>query len=285
MRRASTFNTARIDHIWDKLYIHHGDLTDSGNLSRIVHTVAPDEVYNLGAQSHVKVSFDVPEYSMEATGGGSLRLLEAVKEFAPGARFYQASSSEMFGSSPPPQNESTPFHPRSPYGCAKVFAYWTAVNYREAYKMHVSNGILFNHEGPRRGETFVTRKITRAVARIRKGLQKELVLGNLNALRDWGYAGDFVEAMWLMVQKSWADDYVIATGEMHTVKEFIELAFDYVGLPWEPYVKTDPKYFRPSEVDALQGDATKAFKQLGWKPKTSFADLVAMMVENDLKIV
>lgn len=282
MRRASTFNTARIDHIWDRLKMHHGDLTDSGNLSRVLHAVAPDEVYNLGAQSHVKVSFEVPEYSMEATGGGSLRLLEAVREFAPSARYYQASSSEMFGSSPPPQNERTPFHPRSPYGCAKVFAYWTTVNYRESYGMHASNGILFNHEGPRRGETFVTRKITRAIARIKRGLQKELVLGNLDAKRDWGYAGDFVEAMWLMLQQDKPDDYVVATGEMHSVCEFVELAFDYVGLPWEPYVKVDPRYFRPAEVDALQGDASKAFKQLGWKPKTSFVDLVSMMVDADL---
>lgn len=283
MRRASTFNTARIDPIWDKLHIHYGDLTDSGSLSRIVTSVLPDEVYNLGAQSHVKVSFEVPEYTAHATGAGSLSLLEAVKNHASWARVYQASSSEMFGSSPPPQNELTPFHPRSPYGCAKVFSYWATVNYREAYGLHASNGILFNHEGPRRGETFVTRKITRAVARIERGLQQELVLGNLDAGRDWGYAGDFVEAMYLMLRQTDPGDYVIATGEMHSVREFASLAFDYVGRNWEKHVKIDSRYFRPSEVDALCGDASKAKRVLGWAPKTSFRKLVGMMVEADLK--
>ncbi len=283
MRRASTFTTVRINHIWDKLHIHHGDLTDSGNMARIMSSVGPDEVYNLGAQSHVKVSFEVPEYSADATGVGALRMLEAVKEFAPGARYYQASSSEMFGSSPPPQNELTPFHPRSPYGCAKVFAYHTTVNYREAYQMHASNGILFNHEGPRRGETFVTRKITRAVAAIYHGKQKELLLGNLDAKRDWGYAGDFVEAMWLMLQQDKPDDYVIATGQMYSVRQFCQFAFQCVNLNWEKFVRVDPFYFRPAEVDALCGDASKAFKQLGWKPKTTIEQLARMMIEEDLK--
>lgn len=283
IRRASTFNTARIDHIWEKLHVHHGDLTDSGALSRLVHEVQPDEVYNLGAQSHVQVSFKIPEFTAEATGVSSLRFLEAVKEFAPNARYYQASSSEMFGSSPPPQNERTPFHPRSPYGCAKVFSYYMTVNYREAYGLHASNGILFNHEGPRRGETFVTRKITRAVARIAKGKQSTLTLGNLDAKRDWGYAGDYVEAMWLMLQQPKPDDYVIATAEMHSVREFVALAFKRIGVfDWHKHVIIDPKYFRPAEVDALMGDTTKALMQLNWKPKTSFEELVNMMVDYDL---
>lgn len=282
IRRASTFNTKRIDHIFNKLHIHYGDLTDGGGLTRLVREVSPDEVYNLGAQSHVKVSFEVPEYTAAATGVGTLMLLEAVRDGAPGAKVYQASSSEMFGSTSPPQNEKSPFHPRSPYGCAKVFSYWISVNYRESYGMFVSNGILFNHESPRRGETFVTRKITKAVARIKRGLQKELVLGNLNSQRDWGFAGDFVEAMWKILQCPDPDDFVIATGEMHTVKEFAQLAFQHVGLDWEKYVRIDPKYFRPAEVDALQGDASKAETILGWKPKTSFKRLVEMMVDSDI---
>jgi len=283
LRRASTNNLGRIDHLRDnpQLQLRYGDLCDSGSLIRALREAQPDEVYNLGAMSHVQVSFKNPEYTGESTGVGAIRLFEAVRDECPGARVYQASSSEMFGSSPPPQNESTPFHPRSPYGVAKLYAYWAAVNYRESYDMHVSNGILFNHESPRRGETFVTRKITKAVAAIKRGKQKELLLGNLDAKRDWGHARDYVEAMWLMTQNP-ADDFVVATGEMHSVQEFLEAAFSYVGLTWQDYVRTDPRYFRPAEVDALQGDATKARQLLGWQPKTSFQDLVKDMVEADL---
>lgn len=282
MRRASTFTTVRIDHIFDRLHIHYGDLGESGALHRILERVQPDEVFNLAALSHVKVSFEVPEYTADITGVGALRLFEAIREVGLLSRVYQASSSEIFGSSPPPQNELTPFHPRSPYGCSKLFAYWTAVNYREAYGMHVSNGILFNHEGPRRGLTFVTRKITQAVARIVRHQQTELLLGNLDAKRDWGFAGDYVEAMKLVVRMEKPDDYVIATGMAHTVREFCDLAFSYVGLKWQDYVKVDPKYFRPAEVDFLLGDASKAKKILGWTPTVTFPELVRMMVDHDL---
>jgi GDPmannose 4,6-dehydratase len=292
IRRSSSFNTGRIDHIYQdphekgcRLFLHYGDLNDSSSLNLLLKKIRPEEVYNLGAQSHVRVSFDVPEYTAEVTGVGTVRLLEAVREIGlTGTRIYQASSSEMFGASPPPQNEGTPFYPRSPYGCAKVYSYWIGVNYREAYGLHVSNGILFNHESPRRGETFVTRKVTRAVARIKLGLQKKLFLGNLDAKRDWGYAKDFVEAMWLMLQQPKPDDYVIATGEAHSVRELCEAAFGHVGLDYREFVAIDPRYYRPTEVDFLQGDPSKATKQLGWKPKTSFEELVRLMMESDLDL-
>lgn len=295
IRRASTFNTDRIDHLYKdphdpeaRLFLHYGDLTDGTGLRRILEKVQPDEVYNLGAQSHVKVSFEQPEYTADVVATGTLRLLEALRDYikvsGKEVRIYQAGSSEMFGASPPPQNEKTPFYPRSPYAAAKVAAYWYAVNYREAYGLFICNGILFNHESPRRGETFVTRKITRAVGRIKMGLQKKLYLGNLEAKRDWGYAGDYVEAMWLMLQQSEPDDYVIATGESHSVREFLEEAFGYVGLDWRRYVEVDPRYFRPTEVDHLQGDATKARAKLGWRPKVTFKELVRMMVDHDLEL-
>lgn len=280
IRRSSSFNTARIDHIFDQLHLHHGDLTDASNIARLLHRVAPDEIYHLGAQSHVRVSFDTPEFTGDVTGLGTVRLLEAIRESGAKPRFYQASSSEMFGKvQEVPQRETTPFYPRSPYGCAKVFAFWTTVNYRESYNIHASNGILFNHESPRRGETFVTRKITRAVAEIRRGKRKELRLGNLDAKRDWGYAKEYVEAMWLMLQQDRPDDYVIATGETHSVREFLEEAFSLVQLDWRDYVVIDPKYFRPTEVDLLIGDPSKAERQLGWKPKTTFKQLVKLMVK------
>ncbi|QWK22935.1 GDP-mannose 4,6-dehydratase [Thermus antranikianii] len=295
IRRASTFNTDRIDHLYKdphdpeaRLFLHYGDLTDGTGLRRILEKVQPDEVYNLGAQSHVKVSFEQPEYTADVVATGTLRLLEALRDYikvsGKEVRIYQAGSSEMFGASPPPQNEKTPFYPRSPYAAAKVAAYWYAVNYREAYGLFICNGILFNHESPRRGETFVTRKITRAVGRIKMGLQEKLYLGNLEAKRDWGYAGDYVEAMWLMLQQSEPDDYVIATGESHSVREFLEEAFGYVGLDWRRYVEVDPRYFRPTEVDHLQGDATKARAKLGWRPKVTFKELVRMMVDHDLEL-
>ena len=290
IRRASTFNTHRIDHIFQelhdpksRLFLHYGDLTDGSSVSEVLKKVEPDEVYHLAAQSHVRTSFDIPEYTADVTGLGVVRILEAIRRSNLDTRFYQASSSEMFGSSPPPQNEKTPFHPRSPYACSKVFAYHVAVNYREAYGMFTSNGILFNHESPRRGETFVTRKITRGLARILVGKDKYLYLGNLEAKRDWGYAGDFVEAMWLILQHKQPDDFVIATGEMHSVKEFLTEAFAVVGLDWQKYVKIDPRYFRPSEVDALQGDSSNAREFLGWKPKINFKELAKMMVEADMK--
>jgi len=284
MRRSSSFSTGRIDHIFDKLNIHYGDLSDGTGIAKIVSTVRPDEIYNLGAQSHVKVSFDVPEYTGDVTGVGTLRLLEAVRNLGGYPRYYQASSSEMFGASPPPQNENTPFYPRSPYGCAKVYSYWITKNYRESYGMHASNGILFNHESPRRGETFVTRKIAKAVARIKLGLQKELVLGNLDARRDWGHAKDFVKAMWLMLQQDTPDDFVIATGVSHMVRNFVDIAFRYVGIKrWEKYVRTDPKYFRPAEVDNLLGDASKAKRLLNWSPKVNFETLVYEMVDHEIK--
>lgn len=291
-RRSSSFNTSRLEEIAraeghrpDGLVLHYADLSDSGSITNLIRDVQPDEIYNLGAQSHVAVSFEIPDYTVDVTGASTIRILEAVRASGVDARFYQASSSEMFGSTPPPQNENTPFHPRSPYGCAKVFSYWATVNYREAYGIHASNGILFNHESSRRGETFVTRKITRAVARIVEGIQDTLVLGNLDAIRDWGYAPEYVEAMWLMLQQDQPDDFVIATGEAHTVREFAAAAFARVNLDWEDYVRTDPRYERPSEVDALIGDFSKAERQLGWKPRTTFSDLVIRMVDEDLQLV
>jgi len=291
IRRASTFNTDRIDHLYQdphvhgvKLFLHYGDLADSVNLVKLIYELKPDEIYHLGAQSHVRVSFDIPEYTADVTGVGSIRILEAMREAGVKSRFYQASSSEMYGKvQDVPQKETTPFWPRSPYGVAKVFAYWATVNYRESYNMHASNGILFNHESPRRGETFVTRKITRAVAAIKQGRQKELFLGNLDAKRDWGYAPEYVEAMWLMLQQDAPDDYVVATGETHTVQEFLEHAFGHVNLDWKDYVKHDARYERPAEVDLLVGDPSKAKRQLNWEPKVKFADLVKIMVDADLK--
>ena len=289
VRRSSSFNTARIDHLYRdpheegvRMFTHYGDLADPVALTRLVYELQPDEIYHLGAQSHVRVSFDIPEYTFEVTGVGTLRLLEAIREAGVRPRFYQASSSEMFGAEPPPQSENTRFHPRSPYGVAKLAAYWAAVNYREAYEMFAANGVLFNHESPRRGETFVTRKITRAVAHIQAGLQKKLYLGNLDAKRDWGYAPDFVEAMWLMLQADEPADYVVATGEAHSVRDFLELAFHRVGLDWADYVEIDPRYFRPAEVDVLLGDATKARDELGWRAKVRFEELVQIMVDADI---
>jgi GDPmannose 4,6-dehydratase len=290
IRRSSTFNTDRIDHIYSdphdpkgKLFLHYGDITDSGQLTNLIYNIQPDEIYHLAAQSHVRVSFDMPEFTGDVTGIGTTRLLESIRRSGIKTKFYQASSSEMFGDAPPPQNEETPFRPRSPYGAAKVYAYWMVKNYREGYGMFAVNGILFNHESPRRGETFVTRKITRAMARIKYGLQDKLFLGNLEAKRDWGYAPDFVEAMWLMLQQDKPDDYVIATGETHSVKEFLEEAFKYAGLDWKKYVEIDQRYFRPLEVEFLQGDASKARKKLKWEPKVKFKDLVRIMVDADIK--
>jgi len=292
VRRASSFNTERIDHIYQDphdedvhLRLHHGDLSNSVGLVNLLRDIRPDEVYHLGAQSHVKVSFEMPDYTGDATGLGTMRLLEAVRAAGIDTRFYQASSSEMFGSTPPPQNESTPFHPRSPYGCAKVYAYWAAVNYREAYGMFATNGILFNHESPRRGETFVTRKITRAVARIKAGMQKHLYLGNLDAVRDWGYAKEYVEAMWLMLQQDAGDDFVVATGQSATVRDFCEVSFARAGLDWERYVRVDPRYQRPSEVDALIGDAAKAQSVLGWEATTTWRALAELMVDADSQVL
>ena len=289
VRRSSSFNTDRIDHLYHdphekgvRLFTHYGDLTDPVALTKLLYELQPAEIYHLGAQSHVRVSFDIPEYTFDVTGAGTLRLLEAIRESGVDTRFYQASSSEMYGSAPPPQSETTPFHPRSPYAVAKVAAYWAAVNYREAYGMFASNGILFNHESERRGETFVTRKITRAVARIKHGLQDKLYLGNLDAQRDWGYAPDYVEAMWRMLQAGEPDDFVVATGETHSVREFLERSFRHAGLEWEPHVEIDPRYFRPSEVDALQGDPSKAREKLGWEPTVGFDELVRLMVEADV---
>ena len=295
IRRASTFNTGRIENLYRdphdphaQLFLHFGDLSDGTGLRRIVELVKPDEVYNLGAQSHVKVSFEQPEYTADVVYTGTLRLLEVVRDYIEttghSVRMYQASSSEMYGDSAPPQNESTPFQPRSPYAVSKVAAHWIARNYREAYGMFVANGILFNHESPLRGETFVTRKITRAAGRIKLGLQDKLYLGNLDARRDWGFAGDYVEAMWLMLQHDTPDDFVVATGESHSVREFLEAAFARLDLDWNKYVEIDPRYFRPTEVDALQGDSRRARQQLGWQPRTSFTELVRMMVEHDLEL-
>jgi GDPmannose 4,6-dehydratase len=290
VRRSSSFNTERIDHLYRdpheeqvKLFLHHADLADSSRLVRVLYELQPDEVYHLGAQSHVRVSFDVPEYTSDVTGMGTVRLLEAIRDAQVATRFYQASSSEMFGASPPPQDELTPFHPRSPYAVAKVTAYWITVNYRESYGMHASNGILFNHESERRGETFVTRKITRALAAIHLGLQDKLFLGNLDAQRDWGYAPDFTDAMWRMLQQEKPDDYVIATGEMHSVRDFLDEAGAHLGLEWEGHVEIDPRYYRPAEVDALCGDASKARATLGWEPKVTFKELVRIMVDADVK--
>ncbi len=290
IRRSSSFNTDRIEHIYQdpheggRLKLHYGDLNDASSLNRILRLVEPEEVYNLGAQSHVRVSFDTPEYTAEVTGLGTLRLLEALRETGMKPRFYQASSSELFGSTPAPQNEETVFAPRSPYAIAKLFSYHTVLNYREAYDMYACNGILFNHESPRRGETFVTRKITRAASRIRMGLQDKLFLGNLEAQRDWGFAGDYVEAMWMMLQQDEPDDFVIATGEMHSVQEFLEVAFESLDLDWKKYVEIDPRYFRPTEVDELRGDFSKAREKLGWSPKVDFRTLTEMMVQSDLKM-
>jgi len=293
IRRASTFNTSRLEHLYTDphtreaaLKLHYGDLSDASALARLIGRITPDEIYNLAAQSHVRVSFDSPEYTTDITATGAVRLLEAIRETGIKPRFYQASSSEMFGKAREiPQRETTPFYPRSPYGCAKVYAYWITVNYRESYGLFACNGILFNHESPRRGETFVTRKITRAVAHIVTGLQDKLYLGNLEAKRDWGYAREYVEAMWLMLQQAKPDDYVVATGESHSVREFLEAAFAHAGLDWRKYVEIDPNYYRPTEVDLLVGDASKAKKQLGWEPKTKFNDLVKLMVDADLQMV
>jgi GDPmannose 4,6-dehydratase len=292
IRRSSSFNTDRIDHLYKdphlngvRLFLHYGDMSDSSSLNRILEKVEPGEVYNLAAQSHVRVSFDMPEYTADVTGTGTVRLLDAIRETGIQAKFYQASSSEMYGKVlEVPQKETTPFYPRSPYGAAKVYSYWITVNYREAYGIHASNGILFNHESPRRGETFVTRKITRALARILAGRQDTLFLGNLDAKRDWGFAKDYVEAMWLMLQQPEGDDYVVSTGETHSIREFLDLAFGAVGRDWHPLVKIDPKYYRPTEVDLLIGDPTKAKTKLGWKPKCSFPELVRLMVREDLKL-
>lgn len=290
IRRASTFNTERIDHLYTdphdpktKIYLHYGDLSDSGQLTHLIYNVQPEEIYHLGAQSHVRVSFDMPEYTGDITGIGTTRMLEAIRRSGIATKFYQASSSEMFGGSPPPQDEYTPFRPRSPYAAAKVYAFWVVANYREAYKIFACNGILFNHESSRRGETFVTRKITRALAKIKLGVEKELYLGNLNAKRDWGFAGDYVEAMWLMLQQDEPDDFVIATGESRSVEEFLKEAFSYQDLDWKDYVKIDPRYFRPTEVEDLQGDASKAREKLGWQPKVKFEELVKLMVDADLQ--
>jgi GDPmannose 4,6-dehydratase len=293
IRRASTFNTGRLDAIYadphsgkNRLFLHYGDMSDASALARLVGRIRPDEIYNLAAQSHVRVSFDSPEYTTDITATGTVRLLEAIRETGVKSRFYQASSSEMFGKVVEvPQKETTPFYPRSPYGCAKVFSYWITVNYRESYGLHASNGILFNHESPRRGETFVTRKITRAVAHIKAGLQDKLYLGNLDAKRDWGDAREYVQAMWLMLQQDNPDDYVIATNETHSIREFLDLAFGHVGLDWKKYVEIDPRYYRPAEVDLLIGDYSKAKKVLGWEPKTKFKDLVIDMVNADTKLL
>lgn len=293
IRRASTFNTGRLDPVYSdphaartRLTLHYGDLSDASALSRLIGQIQPEEIYNLAAQSHVRVSFDSPEYTSDITALGTIRLLEAIRESGIKPRFYQASSSEMYGQvREVPQTEATPFYPRSPYACAKVFSFWITVNYREAYGLHASNGILFNHESPRRGETFVTRKITRAVAHIAAGLQDKIYLGNLDSKRDWGYAREYVDAMWRMLQQDSPDDYVIATGETHSIREFLEVAFGHAGLDWRKYVEIDPRYYRPTEVDLLIGDASKAKRQLGWEPQTKFAELVRLMVDADIKLL
>jgi GDPmannose 4,6-dehydratase len=293
IRRASTFNTSRIDHLYAdphvndvRLFLHYGDLSDSVNLVKLLYELKPDEIYHLGAQSHVRVSFDIPEYTSDVTGVGTIRILEAIREAGLRSRFYQASSSEMFGKAQQtPQTEKTPFWPRSPYGVAKVFSYWATVNYRESYGLCASNGILFNHESPRRGETFVSRKISRAVAAIKQGMQNELFLGNLDAKRDWGYAPEYVEGMWRIVQLGEGDDFVLATGETHTVREFVEAAFAHAGLDWKQFVKHDLRYERPAEVDVLLGDASKAKKVLGWEPKVRFDELVRIMVDADMDLL
>lgn len=290
IRRSSSFNTGRIEHLYQdfhsknaKIFLHYGDLADSSALSRLLEKIQPDEIYNLAAQSHVRVSFDIPEYTADVVGLGTIRILDAIKETKIKTRFYQASTSELYGKVvETPQTEKTPFYPRSPYACAKLYSYWITVNYRESYDIYACNGILFNHESPRRGETFVTKKITHAIARILKKEQDKLYLGNLEAKRDWGYAKDYVEAMWLMLQQEKAEDYVIATGETHSVREFLDEAFGLVGLDWNKYVEIDPKYYRPAEVDLLLGDSTKAREKLDWKPKTTFKELVKIMLEYDL---
>lgn len=293
IRRASTFNTSRLDNIYSdphfpntQLHLHYGDLSDGSSLSRLLGRIQPDEVYNLAAQSHVRVSFDAPEYTADITGTGTVRILEAIREVGIKPRFYQASSSEMYGLvQEVPQKETTPFYPRSPYGCAKVYSYWITINYRESYGMHASNGILFNHESPRRGETFVTRKITRAAAHIKLGLQDKLFLGNLDSKRDWGYAKEYVEAMWLMLQQPEGDDYVVATNETHTIRECLDVAFARLDLDWKQYVEIDPRYYRPAEVDLLIGDYSKAKKKLGWEPKTTFKGLIELMADADLQLL
>lgn len=290
IRRSSSINRSRIDHLYQdihqpdvRFFLHYGDLADSEQLTDLIYNVKPDEIYHLGAQSHVRVSFDLPEYTSNITGLGTTRILEALRRSGVPARFYQASSSEMFGAAPPPQNESTAFHPRSPYAAAKVYAYWMARNYREGYNLFACNGILFNHESPRRGETFVTRKITRTLARIKAGKEQFLYLGNLDAKRDWGFAPEYVEAMWLILQQDAPDDYVIGTGESHSVREFVVEAFSYAGLDWEKYVKIDPRYYRPTEVEYLHSDASKAQAKLGWQPCVSFKELVRIMIDYDLE--
>ena len=293
IRRASTFNTSRIDHLYAdphvngvRLFLHYGDLSDSVNLVKLLYELKPDEIYHLGAQSHVRVSFDIPEYTSDVTGVGTIRILEAIREAGLRSRFFQASSSEMFGKAQQtPQTEKTPFWPRSPYGVAKVFSYWATVNYRESHGLCASNGIMFNHESPRRGETFVTRKISRAVAAIKHSLQKELFLGNLDAKRDWGYAPEYVEGVWRILQHDEGDDFVLATGESHTVQEFVEAAFAHADLDWKQFVKHDPRYERPAEVDVLLGDASKAKKILGWEPKVRFHELVRIMVDADMDLL
>ncbi|MBD3866902.1 MAG: GDP-mannose 4,6-dehydratase [Acidobacteria bacterium] len=295
IRRASTLTTQRVDHIYEdphnpdvRFRLHYGDLTDGTGLRRILEMVRPDEVYNLAAQSHVRVSFDQPEYTADVVATGALRLLEAIRDYVDGGerqvRYFQASSSEMYGTTPPPQNETSRFHPRSPYAASKVAAYWYTVNYREAYGLYAVNGILFNHESPRRGETFVTRKITRAVGRIKLGLQDKLYLGNLDARRDWGFAGDYVDAMWRMLQAEKPADFVVASGESRSVREFLEAAFGYADLDWQKYVEIDPRYFRPAEVDDLRGDASRLEREMGWKPVVGFTELVRMMVDSDLEL-
>ena len=292
IRRSSSFNTGRLNDVYQdphvdnrNLILHYGDLQDSSSLINLIRDIKPSEIYNLGAQSHVKVSFEIPESTSDITGLGTIRLLEAIRASGIETKFYQASSSELYGSTPPPQNEQTPFHPRSPYGVAKIFSYWATVNYRESYGLHASNGILFNHESPRRGETFVTRKITKAVARIASGIDTELYLGNLDAVRDWGYAKEYVDAMWLMLQQSDGDDYVIATGESATVRDFARVAFSRANLDYEKYIKIDKRYLRPAEVDSLIGDASKAKKKLNWVPKTKWKELAELMVDADIQLL
>jgi GDPmannose 4,6-dehydratase len=292
IRRASTFNTERIDHLYQdphingvKLFLHYGDVADSTNLIKLLYRIQPDEIYHLAAQSHVRVSFDIPEYTGDVTGIGTIRILEAIRETGLKAKFYQASSSEMYGKVlHVPQSETTPFYPRSPYGAAKVYSYWVTVNYRESYGMFACNGILFNHESPRRGETFVTRKVTRTAARIKHGLEQKIYLGNLDAQRDWGYAKEYVEAMWLMLQQDEPDDYVIATGESHSVGELLDEAFSYAGLNWKDYLDVDPRYYRPAEVDLLLGDASKAERKLRWQAKTKFKELIRLMMDADMAL-